>query len=101
MRARVRRLVEVAIVNEGFQLKLGWPWRSGQCVSDKGGVFAVPHPDPLFEYGVSRLIGPDGDRALETKLAKVSVAFGCNGAAEPTMRSEFVSFSVDVQDLVD
>src|SRR5271167_1892303 len=77
--------MKIAIVDEGLQVDFDRTAGSRKSVVNKRGVFALNHPNPLFEQGICQGVGPNGSGAFETETFEVNKALRIDGTAGPAM----------------
>src|SRR5260370_9370638 len=57
--AGVGQRVEIAVIDEAFQVDLEWAARARKSVANEGGVLALNHPNTFLEQSVGEGVSPN------------------------------------------
>src|SRR5579859_2470296 len=93
--------MKVAVIHQCFQFETGWRSRLEERVLDEGSVFAIAHPDSLFDSRSAHLVGPNWNQAIQPKIAYREVPLRRNRSAQPTMGCKRVCDAADVDNFID
>ena len=93
--------MEIAIIHERFQLHFEGTASPHEGVVNVGSIFALAHPDTLFQKRIGQRVGPHRRRAFQVKILKQQKALRIDGAAGPAMGREREIRPVVVHDFVD
>src|SRR5580658_6565562 len=77
--------MKIAVVDEGLEVDFERTAGAREGVVNEGGVFALNHPDALFDQGVGERVSPNGSAAFETEAFEIEKASRVEGAAGPAV----------------
>ena len=98
--ARVGKIVEIAIVDENFQLEGDGRRGSRRMILNVSRVRAVLHPDTFFEPRVSNDVIQNGNAAFQMDAIEIAEALGVNHAAGPAIRAKGERLICDAREFV-
>src|SRR5580704_7313063 len=82
--------MKIAVVDEGLKVDFDGTAGAREGVVNEGGVFALNHPDALFEQCVGERVCPNGSGAFETEAFEIEKTSRVDGAAGPAVGCERV-----------